>query len=46
MAPVIMDGKKLAQQIRDEVRQRVEAMSSRPGLAMVIVGGRPRRPGL
>ena len=41
MAPVIMDGKKLAQQIRDEVRQRVEAMSSRPGLAMVIVGDDP-----
>ena len=41
MAPVIMDGKKLAQQIKDEVRQRVEAMSSRPGLAMVIVGDDP-----
>ena len=41
MTPVIMDGRKLAERIKETVRQRVEAMSSRPGLAMVIVGDDP-----
>lgn len=41
MAAVIMDGRGLARRIKETVRQRVETMSSRPGLAMVIVGDDP-----
>ena len=41
MSAVLMDGKGLSAQIKEQVRARVENMSQRPGLAMVLVGENP-----
>ena len=41
MAAVIMDGKALAAKIKDHVRDQVEQMSQKPGLAVVLVGENP-----
>ena len=46
MSAVLMDGKGLSARIKEQVRTQVEAMAQRPGLAMVLVGEDPRRPGL
>ena len=41
MAAVIMDGKALAAKIKDHVREQVEGMERKPGLAVVLVGENP-----
>ncbi|MEA4932894.1 MAG: bifunctional methylenetetrahydrofolate dehydrogenase/methenyltetrahydrofolate cyclohydrolase FolD [Lawsonibacter sp.] len=41
MSAVIMDGKSLATKIKEEVRRQVEALSKKPGLAVVLVGEDP-----
>lgn len=41
MPAVIMDGKSLATKIKEEVRRQVEALSKKPGLAVVLVGEDP-----
>ena len=41
MAAVIMDGKALAAKIKDHVREQVEGMERKPGLAVVLVGDNP-----
>ena len=41
MSAVLMDGKGLSAQIKEQVRTQVEGMSQRPGLAMVLVGEDP-----
>ena len=41
MSAVLMDGKGLSAQIKEQVRAQVEGMSQRPGLAMVLVGEDP-----
>ena len=46
MAAVVMDGKALAAKIKEQVRLQVEQMGRKPGMAMVLVGEEPRRPGL
>lgn len=38
---VILDGRALAQRIRDKIKQRVAALPSRPGLAVLLVGSDP-----
>jgi 5,10-methylene-tetrahydrofolate dehydrogenase/methenyl tetrahydrofolate cyclohydrolase len=42
MTADIIDGKAIAADIREEVRQQVDLMDhdSRPGLAVILVGGR------
>lgn len=37
----IIDGKKIAKQIRAEVKQRIKASGVRPGLAVILVGSDP-----
>jgi len=41
MSAVIMDGKALAAKIKDHVREQVEKMERKPGLAVVLVGENP-----
>ena len=41
MAAVVMDGKALAAKIKEEVRQKVERMERKPGMAVVLVGEDP-----
>lgn len=41
MAAVAMDGKALAAQLKEEIRQQVEKMPVKPGLAVVLVGEDP-----
>lgn len=41
MAAVAMDGKALAAQLKEEIRQQVEKMPVKPGLAVVLVGEAP-----
>lgn len=41
MSAVIMDGKALAAKIKDHVREQVEKMDRKPGLAVVLVGENP-----
>ena len=41
MSAVIMDGKALAAKIKDHVREQVESMDRKPGLAVVLVGENP-----
>ncbi len=41
MSAVLMDGKGLSQRIKEQVREKVEGMPQRPGLAMVLVGEDP-----
>lgn len=41
MAAVAMDGKALAAQLKEEIRQQVEEMPVKPGLAVVLVGEDP-----
>ena len=37
----LLDGKKLAQKILDEVRQEISAMTAKPRLAVVVIGKDP-----
>ncbi len=41
MAPKILDGKSLAAKIKASLAQEVKTMSSRPGLAVILVGDNP-----
>jgi methylenetetrahydrofolate dehydrogenase (NADP+) / methenyltetrahydrofolate cyclohydrolase len=41
MTAKIIDGKAIAQSLRDEYRREVEQMAVRPGLAVIIVGDNP-----
>lgn len=41
MSAIVMDGKAIAQKIKEEVRCEVEKLSTKPGLAVVIVGEDP-----
>ena len=41
MSAVIMDGKALAAKIKDHVREQVDKMDRKPGLAVVLVGENP-----
>ena len=41
MAAVAMDGKALAARLKEEIRQQVEQMPVKPGLAVVLVGEDP-----
>lgn len=41
MLATSMDGKTLAAKVKDEVRQRVEQMERRPGLAVILIGDDP-----
>lgn len=41
MAAVAMDGKALAARLKEEIRQQVEKMPVKPGLAVVLVGEDP-----
>lgn len=41
MAATVIDGKALAAKCKEKVRGEVEAMSRRPGLAVIIVGDNP-----
>ncbi len=41
MSAVIMDGKALASKIKSEVRSQVDAMSVKPGLAVILAGDNP-----
>ena len=38
---IIIDGKKTAQQIREEIKKEVSTMSVKPGLAVILVGSDP-----
>ncbi len=38
---IILDGRAIAARIRDKVKMRVEAMTVRPGLAVILVGDDP-----
>lgn len=38
---MILDGKKLAQTIREKVKARVSALTTQPGLAVIVVGDDP-----
>lgn len=38
---MILDGRALAQRIRDKIKQRVAALPSQPGLAVLLVGSDP-----
>lgn len=41
MAAIVMDGKALAAKIKEEVRCKAELLSSKPGLAVILVGDNP-----
>lgn len=41
MSAVLMDGKTLAKKIKEEVRCEVEKLSSKPGMAVILVGENP-----
>ncbi|MBR2935188.1 MAG: bifunctional methylenetetrahydrofolate dehydrogenase/methenyltetrahydrofolate cyclohydrolase FolD [Oscillospiraceae bacterium] len=41
MSAVVMDGKALAAKVKEQVRQKAEKLSRRPGLAVIIVGDNP-----
>ena len=41
MAAIKMDGKALAAKVKEQVRQQVEQMEQKPGLAVVVVGDNP-----
>ncbi|MGI5963613.1 MAG: bifunctional methylenetetrahydrofolate dehydrogenase/methenyltetrahydrofolate cyclohydrolase FolD [Lawsonibacter sp.] len=41
MSAVIMDGKALAEKVKNQVRAQVEKMKRKPGLAVVLVGDNP-----
>lgn len=41
MSATLMDGKALAEKVRENVRLQVEAMGRRPGLAVILVGDNP-----
>ncbi len=41
MSATIIDGKALAAQVKERVRQQVETFSQRPGLAVILVGDNP-----
>ena len=41
MAAVKMDGKALAAKVKEQVRQQVEQMERKPGLAVILVGDNP-----
>ena len=37
----LIDGKKLAEEIRREVKEQIETQGLRPGLAVILVGADP-----
>ena len=41
MSPKILDGKALAQKIKRELAEEVKTMTTRPGLAVILVGDNP-----
>lgn len=41
MAAVVMDGKALAEKVKEQVRVRARALGRRPGLAVILVGDDP-----
>jgi len=41
MPAKIIDGKKIAQQIQEEIRQRIEELKITPGLAVIMIGENP-----
>ena len=41
MAAKIIDGKKLAGKIRNELKKKVKKLKLKPGLAVVLVGDNP-----
>ena len=41
MSAVIIDGKALAAQVKEQVRREVETLSRQPGLAVILVGDNP-----
>ena len=41
MSAIVMDGKALAAKVTEEVREKAQALSMRPGLAVIIVGDNP-----
>ena len=41
MAAIIIDGKALAEKCKERIKSKVEALSGRPGLAVIIVGDNP-----
>ena len=41
MSAIIMDGKALAQEIKERVRSEVEQLSRKPGIAVILVGENP-----
>lgn len=41
MAAIVMDGKALAAKIKEEVHCKAETLSSKPGLAVILVGDNP-----
>lgn len=41
MAAIVMDGKALAEKVKEEVRRQVEKLDRKPGLAVVLVGDDP-----
>ena len=41
MPAVVMDGKALAEKMKERVRLRTEGMARKPGLAVVLVGEDP-----
>jgi len=41
MSASVIDGKKIAQEIQEEVREQVTHLNTRPGLAVLLVGNNP-----
>lgn len=41
MAAKIIDGKKVAQELRENIKQRVKQLESQPGLAVILIGENP-----
>ena len=41
MAAIVMDGKALAAKVKEGVRQQVDQMEQKPGLAVILVGDNP-----
>ena len=40
-AEKLIDGKKISAEVREEIREEVEKLGIKPGLAVVLVGSRP-----
>ena len=41
MTAKIIDGKKLAEKIREEIKEKLKKLKLKPGLAFVLVGDNP-----